>query len=64
MNKLKFWEKIFIDKNGNYVGFSWWFKWAKAYWAWRYWLRYEGMPRDVYDVDKMLEWQRKLIEKQ
>ncbi len=51
---------IFRDGGGNPCGFKWWRKWHFAFWCLRKWLRYEGMPNQIKDVDKILDWNKKI----
>jgi hypothetical protein len=63
-DKILFWRKIFVDKNGTYTGFRWWWRWTNAKRHWYQWLIYEGMPPHITDTDEMHTWNRNLIEMQ
>jgi len=54
----------FRDESKQKVSFKWWLKWIIAKWHWRSWLRYEGMPREIKDVDSMHKWNKRLIKLQ
>lgn len=56
---MKLFKKVFVDKSGNYVGFDWWFRWAIASWHLKKWLHYEGMPREITDMEDIIMWERK-----
>ncbi len=49
------------DGKGRPCGFKWWWRWLNAKRHWYQWLRYEGMPADITDTDRMHEWNRELI---
>ena len=61
IKKLMFWRRVFVDGTGKYTGFKWWWRWTRAHKHWYKWLRYEGMPENITDVDEMHDWNRRLI---
>lgn len=56
-------KKIFVDVTGEYAGFVWWWRWKWSFYHLRKWLRYEGMPKNIYDLEEVLKWNKKVAKR-